>query len=444
MSKLMYYPMRIPKPKVFKPYNYQKKIIRRLAKMPVAILAAEMGTGKTLMSLLAMEANGFKKVLVVCPAVAVSHWYREHEKLGLKTNIKVLSYDKARQDKTHKELMEWGHEGLIIDEAHYLKTPTAKRTKAVYGEYCDGKSGGLVQGCKRVYALSGTICPNNVSELYPHLRYMVPSRVKGNAFYFLNRYCSTLQTRWGTQITGARNTEELRSILKDVYIPLRARDVLPDLPSISFNDSVIDPVDAREALLQLKEIEKLPEIQAMVAQLEEAAEIRQAPVSEHVATLRRLIGAAKTAAAAQYILEIIEGSKEKVVVFCYHKFVIRHLLSLLIKKTKAVMIDGTTSSKQRDEAINKFRNTDDCRVFLGQIHACGTGITLTESNHVVFVEQDWTPAANLQASKRCHRIGQDRPVFVHNLMLHNSIDERISAALSAKTQHLLEFGLCPT
>lgn len=444
MSKILYYPMVLPKPKKIKPFNYQKKVIRQLAKKEVCILGAEMGTGKTIMALLAMEAHGYKRLLVVCPAIAVSHWYREHEKLCLQTEIRVVSFDKARQDKTHKELMEWGHEGLIIDEAHYLKSPNAKRTKAIYGEYCDGKSGGLVTGCKRVYALSGTICPNNVSELYPHLRFMKPSRVKGNAFSFLNRYCSTLQTRWGTQITGTRNKEELIKIMKDIYIPLRAKDVLPDLPAISFNDRVIDPIDAKEALLRLKEIEKLPEIELLVQQLENAAEVRSTPVSEHVATLRRLIGTAKSAAAVQYILEIIGSSKEKVVVFAYHKHVIRHITNLLVEKTKVAVITGDTSKKQRDEAIDKFRNTEDCRVFIGQLHACGTGITLTESNHVVFAEQDWTPATNLQAAKRCHRIGQDKPVWVHNLMLHNSIDERISAAISTKTQHLLEFGLCPT
>jgi SNF2 family DNA or RNA helicase len=105
-------------------------------------------------------------------------------------------------------------------------------------------------------------------------------------------------------------------------------------------------------------------------------------------------------------------------------------------------VDGSCTQKQRATAIDKFRNDKHCRVFLGQLNACGTAITLTEANQVVFIEQDWTPANNLQAAKRAHRIGQDRPVYVNNLMLHNSIDERISAALTAKTLHLMEIGLC--
>lgn len=428
--------------KVLKPYPYQKKIVRQLAQMPKAILGAEMGTGKTLMSLLAMEANSLNKVLVLCPAIAVANWKREAQRVGFSAELRVMSYDKARQPKTLKELKEWGHQGIILDEAHFLKSSGAKRTRAVYGHACDGVDG-LVTGCKRVYALSGTIAPNNVSELYPHLRFMVPSRVKGSYFAFRNRYCSIRDTRWGSVITGARNTEELKDMMRDVYIPLRSRDVLPDLPSISFNDTVVDPVDAKEALLKLKEYEKLPEIEALVQHLENAAETSPPPPSEHVATLRRLIGAAKTPAAAQYILEMLEGSKDKVVVFAYHKSVLRHLQKLILSKVKSVMVDGSCSQNERNESIHRFQNDPECRVFIGQLTACGTAITLTQSNQVVFLEQDWTPATNLQASKRCHRIGQERPVFCTNLMLHNSIDERISAALSAKTQHLLEIGLCP-
>ena len=421
--------------------EYQKNTIKELAKKPRCILGAEMGTGKTIMALMALEAHQYKKVLVVCPAVAVSHWYRESKEWGMKTELQVVSFDKARQPKILEDLKKWGHEAMVIDEAHYLKNAASKRTQAVYGERCDGV-GGLVQGCKTVYALSGTICPNNISELYPHLRFMVPTRVMGDSYYFLTRYCSTLRTRWGTQITGARNTEELKTIMRHIYIPIRASKVLKDLPPISFSDKVIDPIDAKEAMLIVEELSQLPEIQALVHQLETCAELRDTPISDHVATLRKYIGIAKAAATAQYVLDIIEGSKEKVVVFGYHKLVLRHIVSLLLKSTGVVKIDGAVSPKNRDLAIERFRTDEKCKVFVGQLHACGTGITLNESRHVVFAEQDWTPSANLQAAKRCHRIGQKFPVFVHNLMLNNSIDERISAAISAKTQHLAEFGLC--
>lgn len=424
-----------------KPYPYQRKIIRKMAKMPVAILGAEMGTGKTLMALMSMEASGIKKLLVLCPAIAVRNWHRESVLCGFTGDIRVMSYDMARNPKRSKELKAWGFDGIILDEAHYLKNSQAKRTRAVYGLACDGK-GGLVEGCDRIYALSGTIAPNNVTELYPHLRCLTPTRVKSTFYGFRTRYCSLRETRYGVEITGARNVAELKEIMRDVYIPLRQKDVLPDLPPLVINDREVDPVDAKEALLELKELEQHPEIQEMLVHLENASRPSPLNMSEHVATLRRLIGTAKVGAAVEYILDIVEHSQEKLIVFCYHKHVMDSLEEALVKKTSCVRVDGSCTQKQRATAIDKFRNDKHCRVFLGQLNACGTAITLTEANQVVFIEQDWTPANNLQAAKRAHRIGQDRPVYVNNLMLHNSIDERISAALTAKTLHLMEIGLC--
>ena len=425
-----------------KPYPYQRRVIRQMARMPVAILGAEMGTGKTLMSLMSMEASGIQRLLVLCPAIAVRNWYREAKLCGFTGEIRVMSYDMARVPKRSKELKSWKFDGIILDEAHYLKNSQAKRTRAVYGVACDGK-GGLVEGCNRIYALSGTICPNNVTELYPHLRCMTPTRIKSTFWGFRTRYCSLRETRYGVEITGARNVAELKEIMRDIYIPLRQKDVLPDLPPLVINDREVDPIDAKEALLEIKELEKLPEIQAMVEHLENAARPSPLNMGEHVATLRRLIGSAKVGAACEYILDIVENSPEKLIVFCYHKHVMQALLEILQKKkVDTVLVDGSCSQKQRAVAIERFRTKPECKVFIGQLNACGTAITLTEANQVVFVEQDWTPANNLQAAKRAHRIGQDRPVYVNNLMLHNSIDERISAALTAKTLHLMEIGLC--
>lgn len=425
----------------YSPYPYQRKIIRKMVEMPKVILGAEMGTGKTIMSLLGMEYSGIKRLLILCPAIAQRNWHREISLCGYTGEFQILSYDKARVPKRLAELKKYGHDGIVLDEAHYLKNSQAKRTRSVYGTACDGV-GGLVEGCTRVYALSGTIAPNNVTELFPHLRFMCSEEVKRTFWSFRSRYCSMRETRYGVEVTGARNVKELKTILNTVYIPLRQKEALPDLPPITFSDKEVDPIDAKESLLKLKEMEKIPEVQAMVAHLENASRPAPLNLQEHVATLRRLIGSAKVAAAAEFILDIVEHSSEKLIVFCYHRHVLAHLQELLLKRVSCVRVDGACSQKQRYDAIAKFRTDKNCKVFIGQLNACGTAITLTEANQVVFVEQDWTPANNLQAAKRAHRIGQDRPVFVSNLMLHNSIDERISAALTAKTLHLMEIGLC--
>jgi SWI/SNF-related matrix-associated actin-dependent regulator 1 of chromatin subfamily A len=60
------------------------------------------------------------------------------------------------------------------------------------------------------------------------------------------------------------------------------------------------------------------------------------------------------------------------------------------------------------------------------------GVTLTAVSHVVFVEPDWTPALLDQAEARAHRIGQDSRVLVQYLVLENSLDEKILAAVQSK------------
>jgi SNF2 family DNA or RNA helicase len=77
-------------------------------------------------------------------------------------------------------------------------------------------------------------------------------------------------------------------------------------------------------------------------------------------------------------------------------------------------------------------------VFIGNIHAAGTAITLTAAHHVWFVEQDWVPGNNAQAIMRCHRIGQKNNVSVQFISLDNSLDHTIMLILKRKTRELTE------
>ena len=77
-------------------------------------------------------------------------------------------------------------------------------------------------------------------------------------------------------------------------------------------------------------------------------------------------------------------------------------------------------------------------MFIGQVTAAGTLITLTAANQVVFLESSWVPADNAQAAMRCHRIGQTRPVFVRVVGLAGSVDEQVQATLRRKIATLTQ------
>jgi len=79
------------------------------------------------------------------------------------------------------------------------------------------------------------------------------------------------------------------------------------------------------------------------------------------------------------------------------------------------------------------------------LQAGGTGLNLTGADHVFLTDPWWNPATEDQAASRAHRIGQQRPVFVHRLVAKDTVEERIIALQERKRElgNLLE-GTDPT
>jgi SNF2 family DNA or RNA helicase len=87
-----------------------------------------------------------------------------------------------------------------------------------------------------------------------------------------------------------------------------------------------------------------------------------------------------------------------------------------------VVLTGATKDRQR--AVDSFERGE-ADVFLISLKAGGTGLNLTSADTVVHYDPWWNPAAQAQATDRAHRIGQARPVFVHNLFVAGSVEERV-------------------
>ena len=104
--------------------------------------------------------------------------------------------------------------------------------------------------------------------------------------------------------------------------------------------------------------------------------------------------------------------------FAHHADVIAALARHLGEYSPAVLT-GATTSREREDAVDKFLKDPRCRVFIGNIQAAGTAITLVgpkcKCSDVVFVESSWTPMDNAQAACRVHRIGQKDGVVARML-----------------------------
>jgi SWI/SNF-related matrix-associated actin-dependent regulator of chromatin subfamily A-like protein 1 len=417
-------------------FPYQADGALFLAKRDKALLADGMGLGKSAQAIVACEAIEAKKVVVICPAIAVPMWIREFPKWATtsQTAPYVVSYDKvSRRADIREAIQRMQPDVMILDEVHYLKERTSKRTKAIYGQWCRGD--GLVSCAKRVWMMTGTPAPNDVSELYPHLRAFWPEKLPGSGNYvdFVNQYCQTIATPYGLKVIGNKNVPELRAILKGVMLRRKAEDVLHDLPPIMWEETVIEPIDAIEELERLEELEEVQELRDLLRNLQDDEDL---PDTVAMATIRRMTGLAKAPAAASMIVnELIEKQYDKVIVFAYHRDVIARLADELHDFGVAV-ITGQTPQSSRAHAIDRFQTDPKCRVFVGQVTACATAVTLHAANHVVFVEADWTPSTNVQAAKRAHRIGQTKPVIVRMIGLAGSLDEAITSVLARKSRLL--------
>ena len=132
-----------------------------------------------------------------------------------------------------------------------------------------------------------------------------------------------------------------------------------------------------------------------------------------------------------------DDAYDKIVIFAYHTDAIQTLYDKL-KDFNPVVVAGGMATADRQAAIDNFQDDPKVRVFIGQITACSTAITLTAANQVAFVEMDWVPAVNAQAAKRCHRIGQTKPVIVRTFGLVNSVDEIVAKTLAKKAQMISE------
>ncbi|CAB4121033.1 HepA Superfamily II DNA/RNA helicases, SNF2 family [uncultured Caudovirales phage] len=444
-------------------FPYQIEGANYLAAKDQALLADEMGLGKSCQAITAADIANLHKIVVVCTAAGRINWQREFamwsifdrpvcalftaKDLGSSSleGIVIVSYDLLTNPKVLAHLKKTKWDLLILDEAHYLKERTAKRTKAIYKQ--------LAPQASRVWRLTGTPAPNNASELWTHLH---SSGIYQRGFHdFVDRYCTGFDSGFGLKITGSKNLPELKGLLKQIMLRRKKEDVMKQLPPISYHNMVVEPSPVDEDLFfadkfigssreafhaELKQ--KNDALKALWAQSQGSRGQTDSRISvleglsTPMSTLRRYIGLSKVPEVAKILAEELEsGALDKVVIFAVHRDVIVSLRDALKKYGVEVYFGGMTPEKKQ-RAIDRFQNQDKYRVFIGHIVAAGSTITLTRAHEVVLIEPSWVPAENAQAVMRCHRIGQEKPVRVRIYSVAGSTDEDINAALRRKIADL--------
>jgi len=439
---------------------YQRGGIAYAMQRPSTLIADEMGLGKTIQALGIINADpNVKNVLVICPASLKLNWKREAEKWLVRpmsvavtnggfpaTNMVIVNYDVLTKFRAEITSRHW--DMLVVDEAHYAKNPKAQRTKMLFGSKKDGLSG--IAADRRLF-LTGTPILNKPVELWTLVQALDPDDLGRNYIRFVKRYCAAEQTRFGWDVSGASNLDELQTRLRGKFMVRRLKqDVLTDLPAkrrqvidIAPNGatSIIDrenrlnqrKLDAIRAVAEAEASGNKAAYDSAVAQLKEAESIAFTEMS----AARHEVAVAKIPACIEHIEMCLEAS-DKVVVFAHHLDVIDALVAAF--PGCAVVSGAVASMEKRQAEVDRFQNDPSCRVFVGGIKAAGVGLTLTAASHVIFCELDWTPGGVTQAEDRCHRIGQRNMVLVQHLVFDGSLDARIARIIVDK-QNVIDAAL---
>lgn len=420
-------------------YPYQVRGITHLKASKMPMLGDEPGLGKSVQAMRAAEELGATNVLVLAPAIGRVSWQQQYREWNPGFLMTVFSYD-AVGNENHPGARSFirgtAFDVAILDEAHFLKNPAANRTKAVYGSKTNNR--GVVGHIPHVMRLSGTFAPNHYGELWPHLH--ASGMVNDTYQQFIDTYCEQADTGFGPKIVGSKNADRLRAILAGVYLGRRKVDVMVDMPPLSFVTEPLATFGASTKNLfgALDMLETLHSQNAALAGSSNVAfeMLLQQGDTFSVSTARRELGLAKVPAVVEWLKAV---NPRKTVLFAHHREVIQRLQQALsIDGFPAVSIHGQTPHKDRVKAVEDFQTNPDVRVFVGQITAAGTAITLTAANEVAIVEPSWTPGENYQAACRVHRIGVRDGVVCRFLCVPGTLDEAIARASRRKAEDIAE------
>lgn len=434
------YDIDIPAPEGKEYMPYQRAGIAYAMDKGNCIIGDEPGLGKTIQAVGIANAIDARRVLVLCPASIRLNWRREifgwstlrrvsvqpilrgSDGVSPHVNYTVCSYDLTRNRGIHGALSSVDWDLIVCDEGHYLKSPVAQRTRAMFG---GGERGtffhenGLDRRARRIISLTGTPLPNRPREAYTlsrGLNWEAIDYLSQDAFEY--RFNSSVAVGKGHNLEAKGRLPELNARLRcNLMVRRRKKDVLKQLPDKRYEMTYIEPdgaiseVLAREALIDFDPHDLFnPDFS-----------LDGTPIS----TLRREMGEAMVPRVAdymKYLLDIVE--LPKVILFAHHTSVILALAEMLSDYGVAVHRGGV-STQAKEQAKADFISGRP-RIFLGQLDTMeGVDGLQHITSDVVFAEPAWNPGRNEQCVDRAHRYGQHGNVVAHFLLVEGSFNEKV-------------------
>ncbi|MBQ7257633.1 MAG: DEAD/DEAH box helicase [Abditibacteriota bacterium] len=394
--------------------SYQNFGVKYILSQKAVLLGDEMGLGKTVEAIGAMAvlaAQGQSHFMVVCPASVLINWTREIAKHSDLIPIKIHGNDQEALNEwitdggvavtTYESISKWAlPEGftfsqLVVDEAHYVKNPQAKRTQSLLK---------IRKHTDRVLFMTGTPLENRVDEMCFLVRCLntsVASEIEN--YKFLNR------------------SKEFREKLAPVYLRRTREAVLKELPEKTeikeWCQMNMDELKAYSTVTYERNFMQMRQVSWQVGDIEKSTK-------------------------AKRLLELCEEAKEqqrKILVFSFFLKTIEKI-QMLLGDVCYGPITGAMSAEKRQEVVDEFSKAPDGSVLVAQVQAGGVGLNIQAASVVIFCEPQIKPSIENQALSRTYRMGQVRNVLVYRLLADNTVDEAIMDILSVKSELFESFA----
>lgn len=408
------------------------------------------GLGKTIQAIALANLRGCKRVLVVCPANVRLQWARQikiwstlpkvvvypvlksSDGVHPTANYVITSFEVARGN-LWSTLRSYPWDLLVIDEAHYLKTPDANRTRALFGASARATSPyagtrGIAERAEQIVALTGTPLPNRPRECFTLMSALDASCIDWMNFdQFKDRFNpGGRDPESGATWEYTGRLPELNARLRcNIMVRRLKEDVLKDLPAKRYE---LVPVETTLKIKMALQAERMLHFDEHEMLARSGGKIDGA-----ISTVRREMGEALAPAALDHVRMLLEGGVEKLVVFAHHHSVL-DFLNKGLASFGVLRVDGGTSVVGKGRAVEQFVHNPRMRVFLGQSQAVGTGTDGLQdiATHAFFAEADWVFGNIEQCVDRLHRMGQRGSVLAQILTAPGSIAERIIGRAIAK------------
>lgn len=430
-------------PGQFTPFAHQKVTAAFLAERPKAFCFNEQGTGKTASVIWAadylMNIGVVRRVLVVCPlSIMKSAWQNDLFKFAMHRTCDIAYGDRKKRAKiinggaefviinfdglaiVKDDVANGGFDLIVIDEASAYKNPTTERWKVLRD---------LNKTIRGLWMLTGTPAAQSPVDAFGLAKLVNP---KGVAQFF-GQFRDQVMYKVGMFRWVPRPNAQ--AIVHSVLQPAIRfeKDQCLDLPDVTHVER-----DAPLTAQQMKFYRMLKNDMIMKAAGEE---ISSANAATNLNKLLQISGGAvytnqkevvefDVSNRLQVVLEVIEESSHKVLVFVPFTHTIELLKTYLTKNNiVSEVINGAVPVNRRSSIVDDFQNTDRVKVLIIQPQAASHGLTLTAANTVIWYAPVMSVETYLQANARINRPGQKNAMTIVHIK-GSEVEDRLYKMLN--------------